>query len=498
MYRSFCAEVAVGEFEEQAGMSSGSYGHLVGKRLARLVAFIAVTALVCGLLAVSAQAVEPTIESVSATSITSKRARLEATINPGGLETTYEFWATYAVCQGPPGAVECASIADERWGKGQIAAGPSGQVVTATPKRLSPEYLYKYWVVASNSAGEEQSAHQKLTALPAPVVTSESASGVTSSDGRLEAQINPEGQSVYYQFQLAANASEFPSELECPPRSFSMGCLLPTEQEGVLPVQYRPAGSTDQSVSLDLAKAGVTLKPGTTYHYRVLVAPHVQTEDTVEWEGPPVDGADQTFTTQLGPAPPSIESVSLSSLTPTDATLEAQIDTEGLETTYEFKMWASPCSSHGVGCEDLIHIPLPSGKLLGSFVAQSVSLDLSSAGLTLVPGGEYGYSLRASSAAGSVEGKWQTFDAPEELVLPLKSTNPAGVATTSTAGSDVGSQAPDPSLTPSTVGHVVPDLVPGKAGVKGHAKIKRSVKHKKPKRHKSKTAKHNRHKTGKR
>jgi hypothetical protein len=37
-----------------------------------------------------------------------------------------------------------------------------------------------------------------------------------------------------------------------------------------------------------------------------------------------------------------------------------------------------------------------------------------------------------------------------------------------------------------------------KTAVKGHAKVKRSVKHKKPKHHKSKAAKHMGHKTGKR
>ena len=56
-----------------------------------------------------------------------------------------------------------------------------------------------------------------------------------------------------------------------------------------------------------------------------------------------------------------IDSVSLSNLTSSDATLEAQIDTEGLPTSYEFKMWSSPCSKHGSGCELLIDVPLPAG-----------------------------------------------------------------------------------------------------------------------------------------
>ncbi len=474
-------------------MSPGSYGHFVGRRMARLVAFIAVTTLACGLFAVSAQAAEPTIEGVSVKAISSKRATLEATIDPGDLETTYEFWVEFAVCQNPPlNAGVCDAIAIGPHGHGQLAAVSSGQNVDTTLTHLSPGYLYKYWVVASNSEGEVQSGSKSFAALPPPVVASESASGITSSDGTLEAQVDPEGQSVYYQFQLVANASEFPSELECPQRVLPRACLETSAYGGVLPVGYLPAGSTDQSVSLDLAKAGVTLEPDTTYHYRVLVAPFVQTEDTVQWEGPPVDGADRTFTTEPGPSPPSIESVSLSRLTSSDATLEAQIDTEGLETTYQFEMWASPC---GTKCELIENVTLPSGKLLGSFVAQSVSLDLDSAGVTLTPGGEYGYSLTATSSAGSVEAKWQIFTAPENVVVPLKKTNPTEGGG---SGSGSGSQTPGPSLTPPTIGYAVPDLMPpGKATVKGHAKVKRSVKHKKPERHKSKATRRKGHKTGK-
>jgi hypothetical protein len=285
-------------------IGSGGYKQVVGRRFVRLFVFVLASAFACGLLAVSAQAAKPTIEEVSAKSITSKRATLEATVNPGGLETTYEFWVEFAVCQNPPlHSGVCDSIAIGTHGQGQLAAGSAAQNVDTTLTQLSPGYLYRYWVVANNSAGEETSASKTLTALPAPVVDSESASSIATSDATLEAQINPEGQAVYYQFQLVSSASEFPSELECPPHSFLMGCLQPAE--GVLPVQYLASATTDENVSVDLAKSGVTLKPDTIYHYRVLVAPHVQTEDTVQWDGPPVVGADETFTTLEEPAAPT-------------------------------------------------------------------------------------------------------------------------------------------------------------------------------------------------
>ena len=98
----------------------------------------------------------------------------------------------------------------------------------------------------------------------------------------------------------------------------------------------------------------------------MIAARSVQTEDTIQWEGPTVYGPDQTFTTPSAGTAPVIESVSISHLTPTDATLEAQIDTEGCSTTYEFQMSSSPCSE----CEDIElyrHSPAE-GLLLGSFL----------------------------------------------------------------------------------------------------------------------------------
>jgi len=66
-----------------------------------------------------------------------------------------------------------------------------------------------------------------------------------------------------------------------------------------LPISFLVAGSSDDSVGVDLEREiGLTLQPETTYHYRVIAVSSPLTEDTVEWEGPTVYGADQTFTTQ--------------------------------------------------------------------------------------------------------------------------------------------------------------------------------------------------------
>jgi hypothetical protein len=262
-----------------------------------------------------------------------------------------------------------------------------------------------------------------------PTVESESVSSVTATEATLEAEVNlhETGNGAYYQFQIVKDPSEYEQEILCPstrPQTFD-GCVGPQEP-GAPPIGYLP-GNTMQPgatlhASLDLASAGIALTPATTYHYRVLVARRVVTEDTIQWEPPTVYGLDRAFTTLRTDKAPLIEGLSVANLTSTDATIAAQVDTEGLETTYEFKLWASPCSE----CELIQNIPLPAGKLLGSFASQMVSLDLNSASVRLIPGYYYSYSLIATNAEGKTEARWQSFTAPEEVAPPGNETQGGG------------------------------------------------------------------------
>jgi hypothetical protein len=140
-----------------------------------------------------------------------------------------------------------------------------------------------------------------------PSIEGESASKITPTDAMLEAQINPGDapDGVYYQFQIASDPDEYNSEIICPlePTSGPFRPCVGDHSPGALPIRFIPAGSGSSSVSLDLASVGVMLHPGATYHYRVLVAEAVLTEDTIEWETPPIAGADQTFTTSPQPPP---------------------------------------------------------------------------------------------------------------------------------------------------------------------------------------------------
>ncbi len=387
----------------------------------------------------------PSIDSVSVSGITNSDATLEAQINPNGLETTYELYLSSPACQAHwPVIGPCMVIQDFSVPGGSIPAGSGDRTVSidlnSAGVKLQAGTWYEYSVSARNAAGRvpagrstEQDFKTLSTSAGPPSIDSESVSHITSTNATLEAEINlhEAGAGAYYQFQLVNDPSEYASEILCPVKlpPATDGCAG-TQSASALPIGFLPGNTAqpgvDLSAILDLASAGVTLKPGTTYHYRVLVARRVPTEDTIQWEAPTVYGADQTFTT---PTPPSIESESISHLVPTDATLEAQINTEGLETMYEFVLTSHhACESADPPCEPPIYLfPLPSGTLLGSFVDQSVSIDLNSAHVKLAPGEEYSYSVSATSAAGNTSGHPQTFTAPEEGVQPLNTTTSPGL-----------------------------------------------------------------------
>ncbi|HEY7934877.1 MAG TPA: NHL repeat-containing protein [Solirubrobacteraceae bacterium] len=256
----------------------------------------------------STEPIEPSIESESASHITQHSASLEAKINPQGSETSYEIWFWPGCSEGA-----CERVAPRVVAKAaDIGSGHEGLVVSAQLTDLQAGISNnEYWVVASNSAGTTETAHQTFATPPAPSIQSESVSQVTQSDATLEATINPQGvpYGVDYQFQLVKNTSEYLGELICA----EDGVVQPVGQDGCLDPPGWPsgaiplrsiAGSEGKPVSLDLASVGVTLQPGTTYHYRVLAATAKASEDGVIWESPATIGADHTFTTNSSHARP--------------------------------------------------------------------------------------------------------------------------------------------------------------------------------------------------
>ena len=242
-----------------------------------------------------------------------------------------------------------------------------------------------------------------------PSVESESVSNITPTDGTIQATINPEGLETTYEVSVATVACimmrpQGPGPDSC--ERTSHGQIVGTV----------PAGFSTQTVSVDIAKAWHRLSPSTWYVFYVSVA-------NTDGDSGGTPNTSNQFETAAA-SPPSIDSESISHLTSTNATLEAQINSEGLETSYQFRLesgclWPRMCLAITV-------YPLPSGKLLGSFVDQSVSLDLNSAGVTLGPGVGYAYSVTATNAAGSVTGHEQRFTTPQDGVQAVTTTPSPG------------------------------------------------------------------------
>ena len=430
-----------------------------GRWMVRLAACTAMSCLAWVLPAAAQAASSPSIDSVSVSGITSSDATLEAQINPNGLDTTYELYLSSPACQANwPTIGPCMVIQDFSVPGGSIPAGSDDQTVSidlnSAGVKLQAGTWYEYSVSAHNAAGTvpagrstEHDFKTMSTSAGLPSIESESAANVTSTDARLEAEINlhEAAAGAYYQFQLVKNASEYGPEILCPtkPPPITDGCIG-TDSDTALPIGFVPGNTAQpgatQSAILDLASAGVTLQPGTTYHYRILVARRVPTEDTIEWEPPTIYGRDQTFTTGRAPA---IDSVSVSHVTSTDATLEAEINTEGLETSYEFQLTYTRCRE----CmSPTYNIPLPSGLLLGSLETQSVSVDLNSVGVTVKPG-YYEYSLTATSTGGSTEAHGGTFEPPDEVLQPLNNTtSPPGSHSTTGPAQNTGQSTITPAV----------------------------------------------------
>jgi hypothetical protein len=206
----------------------------------------------------------PSVESESVSKIRATEATLGATVDPGGLETEYEFWLEYNVCQNAdPGSVNCAAVALEPRGEGTIPAGYGAHAISKKITGLNPGYTYRFWVVATNTEGEDTGSHRQFTMLSAtpgaPVVQNAWTSDITTDDVTLHATIDPNGLDTAYKFFLYEPCPEAgPGQVSCQAIS-----VLPLPG-GTITGSFEPV---DVSVSAD--EGGYTLNPGTKYEWAI-------------------------------------------------------------------------------------------------------------------------------------------------------------------------------------------------------------------------------------
>ena len=308
-----------------------------------------------------------------------------------------------------------------------------------------------------------------------PSIENLSTSNITQDDATLEAQINPEGEETSYEFFLESPWCGTRGPGAC-------------EAGGGVPIAHGviPAGLTAQTVSVDLAGVGQELSPGETYGYRV-VATNKAGESVYH---------EKTFTTL---APPTIEGESASAITEHDATLEATINPNGLETAYEFQIDTNGSynytkSACPLGACEAISVgePLPAGlvepepeQIPAASGDRSVSLDLASIGAVLQPGTTYHYRVIASNYSGpTVDGPDQTFTTTSSRARPLGGEpEPTGggiQSGTSSTGSQGGSSSAPGAKLPASSGKTVSPkvLTRGQKLAKALKQCEREPKHK--------------------
>jgi hypothetical protein len=288
-----------------------------------------------------------------ATEIDQEDVTLNAEFTGNGEETSYYFEYGLTTNYGKTSAEP----------PGDSAGSPTGPTpISAVITDFEGYSTYHYRVVATNSQGTTKSGDMTFESLPAPLpsINQTAASGVSPTEATLEAEINPNRWATVYSFEYGTDTL-YGESTEI---SSSIG-----SDENPHPVSETVAG----------------LKPGTTYHFRVVAINFTGTSY----------GPDQAFRTPDAPA------VLLSSGTPTGQTsahLSASVDPNAGDTDVRFEYGAS--GSYGASTS-----ATPIGSSPG---AHQVAADLAG----LAAGTTYHFRVVASNQFGNTVG-------PDETVTTL-------------------------------------------------------------------------------
>jgi len=190
----------------------------------------------------------PAVTTKPATNLTSSSARLNGTVNPNGLATSYYF--EYGTSAGYASKTAPASA----------GSGKNSVSVSATVTGIGAG-LYHFRLVASSSAGTTFGSDVTFGSAGPPVVLTGSAQGASTSGATLTGSVNPSGNPTSWWFEYGLTAS--------------YGSKTTSKSAG--------SGTAATGVSAAIAK----LTAGTTYHYRLVAQSATGT----------THGSDVTFST---------------------------------------------------------------------------------------------------------------------------------------------------------------------------------------------------------
>ena len=232
----------------------------------------------------------PVVTTNPATLIASFSATLNGSLNPHGLTTTVSFQYGTTTAYGSTTPM-------------QTQTGSTYRDITANISGLSPNTLYHFRIVATNSAGTRFGGDRTFTTLSVtgpPVATTNPATFIASFSAMLNALLDPHGLTTSVHFDYGT-----------------------TPSYGLTTAPQNRAGNTFQAVG-----ANVTgLTANTLYHFRVVASNGAGT----------TMGSDRTFTTLTPTGPPVVITNGATNVTASSGTLNGSLDPHGLTTTVFFQ-----------------------------------------------------------------------------------------------------------------------------------------------------------------
>lgn len=315
----------------------------------------------------------PIATSVAATSINGNNATLNGTVNPNGLPT--QVWFEYGT---DPGLQTPSSSPKQDAGNGLIA-----QSVSTNLSVLAPGTTYHFRVCAENSGGyAEGQVMSFTTASPAspPAVTTIAATSVGATGATLNGSVIPNG--------LATTAW------------FEWGTDPTLAGYSTTVTQAVGSGTTSQTIN----QALTGLATGTICYYRVAASNGSGTSK----------GAILSF---LPGAAPTVTTLAATGVGETGATLNGNVNPNGLATDAWFEWGTSP---------SLVTFDTSSAQASGDGTnALPVMATLSG----LSSGTTYYYRVAASNATGPANGSIASFTTASPLSFRVVSTTPTNNAT---------------------------------------------------------------------
>jgi phosphodiesterase/alkaline phosphatase D-like protein len=327
----------------------------------------------------SSPGLAPIATSVAATSINENNATLNGTINPNGLPT--QAWFEYGT---DPGLPTPSSSPYQDAGNGLV-----DQPVGTSLSVLAPGTTYYFRVCAENSEGYSEGQIMSFTtASPAspPAVTTIAATSVGATGATLNGSVIPNGLETDAWFEWGTDPA-----------------LAGYSTTGT---QAVGSGTTSQTIN----QALTGLATGTTYYYRVAAGNGAGTSKG-------------TILSFLPGAAPTATTLVATAVGATSATLNGNVNPNGLATDAWFEWGTSP---------SLVTYNTSSSRALG---AGTDTLPVMATLSGLSSETTYYYRVAASNSTGQANGSIASFTTASLLFFGVVSTTPANNATEVPLGS---------------------------------------------------------------